>query len=63
MTYLSLLIIIIVFPFFLAFPVDFAIIEIIQATLNMSMMMMMMCKFSGRSAQDICHWAKYIFSL
>jgi len=43
--------------------VDFAIIEIIQATLNMSMMMMMMCKFSGRSAQDICHWAKYIFSL
>ena len=37
-TYLSLLIIIIVF--FLAFPMDLAIIDIIWATLNMSMMMM-----------------------
>ena len=42
MTYLSLLIMIVVFPFFLAFPVDLAIIDIIYATLNMSMMMMMM---------------------
>jgi len=40
MTFLSLTIIIIFF-FFLAFPVDLAITDIIYATLNMSMMMMM----------------------
>ena len=41
MTYLSLLIIIIVFSFFLAFPVELAIIDIyIYATLNTLMMMM-----------------------